>query len=300
MNYDITIRPIYIIIIHAMVDSSTMMSFTLGLSVIYNLLKFFHFAHGTMFMLGAYFVYLFFIIMHFSLVIALFLSILLVAILGVLNNHYVYKPIRKIGGTPLILLIASLGVYAILQNLVSLFLGDDTKSVRSGAVKEGLDILGAHITPVQIVIIISGIVLAILTWALLKYTKIGKASRAVANNPTLSEIYGINKEKIYNFVFAYGSALAAIAGILSALDTDMTPTMGFRPLMMGVIAMIIGGVGSIPGIVLGALLLGFAQNLAAWYLPSQWQDAIAFAIMLLFLLFRPQGFFGKPLRKAEV
>ena len=253
-----------------------------------------------MFMLGAYFLFLLIVTLKVPFVIACIFSILLVAVLGIANNKYIYKPIRKIGGTPLILLIASLGVYVIMQNLVSLFFGDDAKSVRSGVVKVGLDIFGARITPVQIVIIISGIVLAVLTWVLLKYTKIGKASRAVANNPTLSEIYGINKEKIYNFVFAYGSALAAIAGILSALDTDMTPTMGFRPLMMGVIAMIIGGVGSIPGIVLGALLLGFAQNLAAWYLPSQWQDAIAFTIMLIFLLFRPQGFFGKPLKKAEI
>ena len=288
------------IFINIVIAGSNLILIALSFTIIYNIARFFHFAHGAMFMLGAYFLYLFAIILNIPFSLAIVSSVFFVAILGVLNNQYIYKPIRKIGGTPLILLIASLGVYVILQNLVSLFFGDDTKSVRSGVVKEGLAFFGARITPIQIVIIISGIVLAGLTWAMLKFTKIGKASRAVANNPNLSEIYGINKEKIYNFVFAYGSALAAIAGILSALDTDMTPTMGFRPLMMGVIAMIIGGVGSIPGVVLGALLLGFAQNFAAWYLPSQWQDAIAFAIMLVFLLFRPQGFFGKPLRKVEV
>ncbi len=286
--------------LNSIITFSLIICLGISFNIIFSPNHFFHFAHGAMFMLGAYFLYLLMVILRLPFAVAIIFSVVLVALLGVANNQYIYKPIRRIGGTPLILLIASLGVYTVLQNLVSLFFGDDTKSVRSGVVKEGLDVLGARITPVQIVIIISGIVLAVLTWALLKYTKIGKASRAVANNPTLSEIYGINKEKIYNFVFAYGSALAAIAGILSALDTDMTPTMGFRPLMMGVIAMIIGGVGSIPGIVLGALLLGFAQNLAAWYLPSQWQDSIAFAIMLVFLLFRPQGFFGKPLRKAEV
>jgi len=253
-----------------------------------------------MFMLGAYFSFLFLLILKMPFTFSLILSVLVVAVLGLLNNQYIYKPIRKIGGTPLIFLIASLGIYVIIQNLVSLFFGDDTKSVRSGVVKEGLEFIGARITPIQIVIICSSILLATISWLLLKYNRLGKASRAVANNPNLSEFYGISIEKIYNFVFAYGSALAAIAGILSALDTDMTPTMGFRPLMMGVIAMIIGGVGSIPGIVLGALLLGFAQNISAWYLPSQWQDAIAFSIMLIFLLFRPQGFFGKPLKKAEV
>ena len=272
----------------------------LGFQIIYSNVRFFHFAHGAMFMLGAYFSFLFLLILKMPFTFSLILSVLVVAVLGLLNNQYIYKPIRKIGGTPLIFLIASLGIYVIIQNLVSLFFGDDTKSVRSGVVKEGLEFIGARITPIQIVIICSSILLATISWLLLKYNRLGKASRAVANNPNLSEFYGISIEKIYNFVFAYGSALAAIAGILSALDTDMTPTMGFRPLMMGVIAMIIGGVGSIPGIVLGALLLGFAQNISAWYLPSQWQDAIAFSIMLIFLLFRPQGFFGKPLKKAEV
>ncbi len=285
---------------NALIAGSNFLLVAISFSFIYSTTKFFHFAHGAMFMLGAYFLLLFFTIFKIPFILAILLSVIIVSLVGCLNNQYIYKPIRKIGGTSLILLIASLGVYVILQNTVSLFFGDDTKSVRSGVVKEGLEFFGARITPIQIVIIISGILLTILTWLFLRYTKSGKASRAVANNPNLSEIYGINKEKIYNFVFAYGSALAAIAGILSALDTDMTPTMGFRPLMMGVIIMIIGGVGSIPGVVLGALLLGFSQNIAAWYLPSQWQDAIAFAIMLIFLLFRPQGFFGKPLKKAEV
>jgi len=288
------------LIINIIISASTYLIIALGFNIIYSTCRFFHFAHGAIFTLGAYFSFLFYSLLKFDFFSSFLFSILSVAILGLIINRYIYFPIRKHQGTSLILLIASLGIYLIIQNLISFSFGDDTKSVRSGVVKEGLELFSARITPIQIVIIISAIVLVAITWLILKYSTIGKASRAVANNPKLSEIYGINKERIYNFVFAYGSALAAIAGILSALDTDMTPTMGFRPLMMGVIVMIIGGVGNIPGIVLGALLLGFAQNLAAWYLPSQWQDAIAFAIMLVFLLFRPQGFFGKPLKKAEI
>ncbi len=102
------------------------------------------------------------------------------------------------------------------------------------------------------------------------------------------------------YSFAIGSALAGIAGILVSLDVDMTPTMGMNALMMGVVAMIVGGVGSIWGIVLGSLLLALAQNLGVWYISSQWQDAIAFAILLISLLFKPEGFFGKKLKKAEV
>ena len=124
--------------------------------------------------------------------------------------------------------------------------------------------------------------------------------RAVANDSELARVAGIESDKIILLTFALGSALAGIAGILVALDVDMTPTMGMNALMMGVVAVIIGGVGSIPGIALGALLLGMAQHLGVWFISSQWQDAIAFVILLLFLLFRPQGFLGKKVKTATL
>lgn len=200
----------------------------------------------------------------------------------------------------MILLLASLGIYIVLQNTISLIFGDDTKSIRSGEVREGLEILGARITPIQIAIICTSIVLVIATAIFLQRTKIGKATRAVANDPELANISGIDSDRVILYTFAIGSALAGIAGILVALDVDMTPTMGMNALMMGVVAMIIGGVGSIPGVALGALLLGFAQNFGVWYISSQWQDAIAFGILLIFLLFRPQGFLGKKVKKTTI
>ena len=100
--------------------------------------------------------------------------------------------------------------------------------------------------------------------------------------------------------FALGSALAGVAAILAALDTDMRPTMGFDALLMGVVAAVVGGIGSIPGAFLGGLLLGLALNLGVWKLSTGWQDAIAFSLLILFLVFRPQGFFGLPLRRKSV
>jgi len=124
--------------------------------------------------------------------------------------------------------------------------------------------------------------------------------RAVANNPELARISGIESDRVILSTFALGSALAGIAGILVALDVDMTPTMGMNALMMGMVAVIIGGVGSIPGIALGSLLLGIAQHLGAWFISSQWQAAIAFVVLLIFLLFRPQGFLGKKIKKVSI
>jgi branched-chain amino acid transport system permease protein len=107
-------------------------------------------------------------------------------------------------------------------------------------------------------------------------------------------------DRVVLATFAIGSGLAATAGILVALDVNMRPTMGLNALMLAIVAVIIGGVGSIGGIVLGSLLLALVQQLAVWQLGSQWQDAVAFAILLVFLLARPQGFFGKPLRKVAI
>ena len=131
-------------------------------------------------------------------------------------------------------------------------------------------------------------------------SKIGKVIRAVSNNMQKSYLTGINADWVILIAFALGSGLAALSGVLVSLDTDINPSMGFYALLMGVIAVIIGGIGSFKGTAIGALILSFAQNLGGWKLPTQWQDAIAFMVMLLFLLFRPQGLFGKNLKKADI
>jgi branched-subunit amino acid ABC-type transport system permease component len=215
-------------------------------------------------------------------------------------DAYIYRPLGRRGAGALILLLASLGIYIAIQNAISVSFGDDTKSIRTGPVREGILVLGARITPIQITTIFVSIGLTTLVWVFLKYSKLGKEMRAVANDPDLAAISGINVDRVILWAFGIGSGLAGIAGILVALDVDMTPTMGMNALMMGVVAMIIGGVNSIPGVALGALLLGMAQQFGAYYISSQWQDAIAFIILFIFLLFRPQGFLGRKVKKATI
>lgn len=272
----------------------------IGFALIYQTTRFFHFAHAVIFTSGAYFAFLFIQILGWSYFSAIPAAIFLSLLLGGLIEFFIYKPLRGKKASSIILLLASLGIYIVLQNLISLFFGDDTKSIRTWEVKEGINVLGAYITPVQIIIILTSIALVTLVAVYLSQAKTGKAMRAVANSQELSKFSGIKSDKIILISFAIGSALAGIAGILVALDVDMTPTMGMNMLLMGVVAMIIGGVGSIRGIVLGSLLLAAAQHLGVWYISSQWMDAIAFGLLLIFLLFRPQGFYGKKLKKAEV
>ncbi len=198
------------------------------------------------------------------------------------------------------MLIVSLGVYVILQNLISMYFGDDTKSFRTWEVKAGHQFLGAYITDVQIITIVVSDVLLFLSWLFIEKNKIGKQIKAVSSNPEMSEILGINKEKVILWSFALGSGLAAVAGILIAADTDMTPTMGFNWLLYAVIAMIIGGMGKMRYLLMGALLLATAQHLSAYYLDSKWMNATAYIILIIFLYFKPFGFSSLKTHKSNV
>ena len=287
------------VIVNVLTSASTFLMISISFMTIYLCVKFFHFAHAVVFTSGAYFTFLFHKLFGFSIYFSIPLAIILSLLLGCLIEKSIYKPLRRKQASSMILLLSSLGIYILLQNLISMIFGDDTKSIRSGVVKEGINIFGARITPIQIIIIITSVIITILLLLFLKKTKIGKAMQAVANDAELANISGINSDRVILSAFAIGSGLAGLAGILVALDVDMTPTMGMNALMMGVVVMIVGG-NNIKGIVFAALLLGFAQNFGVWYISSQWQDAIAFVILILFLLFKPQGFFGKKLRKQSI
>ena len=288
------------LIVNGIIAGSVYVLVALGFGLIYGTTRFFHFAHGAIYTAGAYFAYTFIALLGLPLFFSLFLAILFTSLLGVLTEISIYRPLRERGATSLVLLIASLGIFIVIQNVISLIFGDDTKTIRSGVVTEGINILGARITQIQILTIVVCLALFIITTLIVMRTRIGKAIRAIGNDPELALISGIDTDRAILYTFAIGSALAAVAAVLVAFDVDMTPTMGMNALMMGVVAVIIGGVGSIPGAALGGLLLGLAQHLGVWQISSKWQDAIAFVILLSFLLFRPYGFFGRVVKKVEI
>ena len=183
-------------------------------------------------------------------------------------------------------------MFIFIQNLLQLLYGAQILVLRTGPVVEGHHVLGAVITDTQILILAVSIVLSVALWLFVQRTKLGKAMRAVADDPVAASIVGINPEKVIMAVFFIGSALAGAAGILISLETNIEPTIGFNAILKGIIASIIGGIGSIPGAVLGGYFLGLAENLGIWKIQSGWKDAIAFAILIVFLLFRPGGIMG--------
>ena len=183
-------------------------------------------------------------------------------------------------------------MFIFIQNLLQLLYGAQILVLRTGPVVEGHHVLSAVITDIQILILGVSIVLSVALWLFVQYTRLGKATRAVADDPVAASVVGINPEHVIMVVFVIGSALAGAAGILISLETNIEPTMGFNAVLKGIIASIIGGIGSIPGAVLGGYFLGLAENLGIWKIQAGWKDAIAFAILIAFLLFRPGGIMG--------
>ena len=213
-------------------------------------------------------------------------------IVGILVDRVVYRPLRRRKAPNLVFLIASFGVFIFIQNLLQLIFGAQILTIRSGPVKEGHHVLGAVITNVQILILVVSVVLCVALWLFVKKTKLGKAMRAVADDPLAASVVGIHPERIILAAFAIGSALAGAAGILVSLETNIEPTMGMNAILKGIIASIIGGIGSIPGAVFGGLFLGLAENLGIWKISAGWKDCIAFAILIVFLLILPSGVMG--------
>jgi branched-chain amino acid transport system permease protein len=263
-----------------------------GFSLIYSVCKFVHFAHGAVIAVSAYFLYFLFSMFGLNFVFSVILSIIFASFLGFLINQFVYKQLRKRKASNVILLIASVALLIFFESLILLLFGADVKTIGYIKISKGIEIINAIITPLQIVIIIVSLILLISLFLFMKKTKMGKAMRAVADNKDVAEVVGISSEKIYNWSFIIGSAIAGIAGILVGLEQNLEPTMGTNLMIKGFTSAIIGGIDSVPGAILGAFLLGFAENFGIWFLPSGYKDAIAFIILFIFLLFKPQGILG--------
>jgi branched-chain amino acid transport system permease protein len=265
----------------------------LGFALVYQTTRFFHLAYGVLYTLAAYVAYSLAIQLGWSRLLAFPTACAAVAIVGGVIDTVVYRPMRRRSAHSLTLLVASLGLYLVLQNLISMIWGDAVRTLQSSHVSEGHALLGARVTDSQTVILATSAVFMTVTWAVLKFTKPGVTLRALGSDPELVRLCGVNDDRYIAGCHMAGAMLAGVAAVTSSLNTDLTPTMGFNALIKGVVSFIIGGTGSLPGAAIGGVLLGVAENLAVWQLPSKWMDAVAFFLLAVFLIFRPQGILGR-------
>lgn len=265
----------------------------LSFTIIYRTIKFFHFAHGIVYTCGAYIAYTLVISFGISPVLSFFFASLIAGFLGIAIDKLVYAPLRKQKSPNLVFLIASFGIFIFIQNFIQLLYGAQILTLRTGQIKEGHQFLGGVITNTHIAILCMSIFLFSALSLFIHKTKLGKAMRAVSDDRVAASVVGINPERIILVTFFIGSALAGIAGIMVSYETNIEPTMGMNAILKGIIASIIGGVGSIPGAALGGLFLGLAENFGIWKIQSAWKDCIAFVILIVFLLIKPSGILGR-------
>ncbi len=270
----------------------------LGYALIYNTTRIFHVAHGAAYTAAAYLCYLLLIVFKWPLLLAVVGGVAAAALLGVTMELAVYAPLYRRGASDLISLISSLGLYVALVNLIALLFGNETKVLRPG-VEKTCRLLGVILTRIQVAEVVVAAVLLPLLVLFLKRTLWGKIIRGVRDNPVLAEVLGIDLMAVRIAVFAAGSALAGMAACLTALDVGMDPQVGMPVLLTAAVALIVGGVGTFEGPVIGGFLLGLIQSLIVWKISAQWTDVITFGVLIVFLVFRPEGIASRRRRLEE-
>jgi branched-chain amino acid transport system permease protein len=293
--------------LNGLTEGSTYALIALGYTLVYGVLKLLNFAHGDVFMVGSFIgfgvlnllggtsdpvlpVWLLITAMTFSAMVGC-------SVLGVAIERFAYRPLRD---APRIApLISALGVSFLLANSMQLLFGAQQRdysmfSLDGGSLYlRGFSIGNVHIPLIRIITILTALALMIVLWLLVNRTRTGKAMRAVSFDREAAAMMGIDIDRVIVFTFVLGSALAGAAGVMFALRVPTAASIGFLAGLKGFTAAVIGGIGSIPGAMAGGLILGLAEAYTAGYWTTTWSDLAIFTVLIVFMLFRPSGLFGR-------
>ncbi len=270
----------------------------LGYTMVYGIAKMLNFAHGDVIMVGAYIC--FFAVTSYSLppIVGVLLAVAVCTVLGIVIEGLAYKPLRQ--ASSLAVLITAIGVSYFLQNGAQLLWSSNINMFPSFFSSQPLSLFGGalNISIASIVTVLACVVIMLaLTWFTGR-TKMGKAMRACSEDKGAAQLMGINVNATISMTFAIGSALAAIAGVLfCSVYPTLTPTIGSMPGIKAFTAAVFGGIGSIPGALLGGVLLGIIEIFAGAYISTQMSNAIVFTVLIVVLLVRPTGLLGKQIRE---
>ena len=270
----------------------------LGYTMVYGIAKMLNFAHGDVIMVGGYVVFLATSTLGLPAWVAILMSVAVCTVLGITIERIAYKPLR--GASSLSVLITAIGVSYFLQNAALILFGADTKSFNSVVNLPSLKLMDGAITisdETLVTIVVCVLVMVLLTTFINK-TKTGQAMLAVSADRGAATLMGINVNRTIAVTFAIGSGLAAIAGVLLCSSYPvLSATTGSMPGIKAFTAAVFGGIGSIPGAMIGGLLLGIIENLSKAYISSQLSDPIVFGILIIVLLFKPSGLMGKQIQE---
>jgi len=283
-------------VINGLMTGSIYVLVALGMVLIYGVMHVLNFAHGVFLMLGGYLCHFFFTRLTGSYLLALVLSMAALALIGVAIERSVFRPLQ---GRLRNQVIASLGLILVLENLAVAIWGPNALQLKVPA-GERLIALGELRFPLQHLMIIGVTALVVAAmFAFLKWNRFGTALRATSQDRNAAMVVGIPVERMDMASFALGTALAALGGALVGPLFLVFPQMGDAPMVKGLAGILLGGMGSVPGAVIGGLLIGVTESVSTLFLPTDYRDSIAFAVMVLILLVRPSGLFGVRVRGEE-
>ena len=264
----------------------------LGYTMVYGIAKMLNFAHGDVIMAGAFAMIVFVANCGLNPIFAVILGILFSVLLGVTIERVAYKPLRK--ASPLAVLITAIGVSYLLQNLALIIFGSDKRSFPKIIDMEAIKLGSLTIKSESVITLLLTAAIMVVLTLFISRSKTGKAMRAVSEDKDAAELMGINVNRTISTTFAIGSALAAVAGLFYGITyTFIGPYTGSMPGIKAFVAAVFGGIGSIPGAMLGGILLGVIENLSKAYISTELSDAIVFSVLILVLMIKPTGLLGK-------
>lgn len=278
-------------LINALQLSSSYALLAVGYTMVYGVLKLINFAHADIFMVGAYIGYFTFLGLRAPFIVCLVLAMLGCALLAVTIERIAYRPLRT--APRLSALITAIGVSLLLEHGTRATIGPEFRPFPAILPKTTFQIGGVYFTVALFWVLVTSIILMAILSYIVSRTLIGKAMRAVSYDREAAMLMGINVNRIITYTFAIGAAEAGAAGLMWGLVYPMIdPYMGLMPGIKAFVAAVVGGIGSVPGALVGSFILGTIETTTAAFLPSMYRDALAFSILALVLLFRPTGIFG--------
>jgi branched-chain amino acid transport system permease protein len=287
---------------NALISGSIYALAAIGLSLTYGLLRVMNFAHGHFMMLGAYIYYMFSVQMQYGIFASAIFTAVVVSLLALIMLRVFITPFLTVSFV--LTFVTTLCLSSILEAIVSMIFGVNVKSLSPGSAAESYEWYGVYITPMQLIIIASAIILLTVAAIIIHSSSYGRRVRALAEYPYAATAIGVSQKAVSRTVFVVGTLLAAYAGILVGYETNMQPTMGTSYTIKAFAAMILGGLGNVWGTVVGSYLLGFVENFSiglefgSYSLPAGYKDAFAFMIILFMLLVKPEGIFSRRRRKT--
>jgi branched-chain amino acid transport system permease protein len=280
------------LICNGLVAGSAYSLIAIGYTMIYGVGRLINFAHGELYMCSAFCFYAFYILLDLNLYIAFVLSAAAGCVMGIILERIAYRPFKNY--SRLVPLISTIGASTFLKALVVLIFGIQTKSLlKDSSYQQAIDIFNVTITPVQLYTMIISVFAMLILGVILKRTTMGKAIRATSEDEKSARHVGIDTNAVTSITFAIGGCLAAVAGIMVGYDQNIHPNMGILAGFKGFTAAVLGGIGNIPGAVIGGFIIGLVEHIGAGYISSIYKDSFSFIILLLVLISRPRGLMGE-------